>query len=275
MALITKAYVTNLARERSAAPPQHGGWNEVRRGLHSLLLGYLLCAGCAALAAALVFFLLVEIANPSRTLSDGDASTILFAGGGVILLLMGVSFSVLVRGKWLCLMYAPEQHGAKWWMFASILCVLVGPSMNIVAPFLASSKAKTSVVDEKPTAVLAREIDSYKQFREAYEIASYLKVAGSAASILSTVFFVLFLRAIALGVDNEWLARVCEWYLLFNGMLVGGMLMVFFGPAQSAASLAVMLLALVGGEVLALLWYLFLIFSTSSAIAARPQPRPS
>jgi hypothetical protein len=165
-------------------------------------------------------------------------------------------------------MHAPEEHGAKWWMFASILCILVGPSLNVAAPF-SSSSTRTAYSNSKSAevAALTNEIEAYKKFQEAHEVSSYLKMAGSMASLLSTVFFVLFLRAVAQCLGNESQMRWCEWYLLLNGVLVGVFLTMFLGIGITGEAVIVLLMALAAGQVLALVLYVFLIITTSVIIS--------
>jgi hypothetical protein len=271
MGLLTQGYLSRIDRERELAQPDPG-WGELRRGLHNLLLGYLLCFLCVVLAAALVAFVIVEMTSKNRWVDNGDLTTILFAGGGIIFLLGLSSFGVLIRGKVRCLMHAPERYGARWWMFSSILCILIGPTLNFIAPFIHSAKPAVQVTvtskDGDGTRFLTRELDSYKHFKDAYEISMYLKLAGNFAALLSTVFFVLFLRAVAQSFNNELQTKLCEFYLMFTGLLVGGFLMLCFGPALDALSLIYLLLGLAAGQVINLFWYIFLIISTSSTIGA-------
>jgi hypothetical protein len=255
------------------------GWMEVRRGLHNLLLGYLLCLFCLLLMGALVGFSLAELTSKNPTLSSGDVETVLFAGAAVLLLLGGYSLAVLVRAKWRCLMNASERYGAKWWMFSSILCLLATPALNFVSALAPAEKpegmpkvARTAKrgTEEMAVGILLREVEAYKKAATLRDMTAtgWMKLAGNVAGLLSTVFFVLFLRSVALCFEDTARARLAESYLVFVVLLFVGMLWLLFGLMPRGISGLQVVLGLAAGQLLSMLWYFFLVINTSVCIAA-------
>jgi hypothetical protein len=272
MSLITKGYL--VEPEDEALAPLEGGWHEVRRGLHGLLLGYLCCFLCLAVFAGLVVFAVLQLTAPKPSISPGDVGTLLFAGVLVLGLLLLGNYAMLLRGMWRCLMGAPEREGAKWWMFVSMLCTLASPALSVASPLIAEGPkarrgAPAAGSGDKLTAALSREVNDYKgtALAPVMDARAYLRLAGNLIGLLSGVCFVLFLRAVALCFDAEARARLAELYLLFSLALLAGLLFTLFGPSLSVVTRVRMLLLVGAGQLLAFLWYLGLIVSTSVCIA--------
>ena len=97
------------------------GLPELRKGLNTILMGYLLWLGAVLAACAVVVHLILQAkGQPLSREAAEHASTLLF-GVVVLLGLAGLgSMILLVQGKWLCLSSAPERFQAKWMMFLSI-----------------------------------------------------------------------------------------------------------------------------------------------------------
>jgi hypothetical protein len=105
----------------------------------------------------------------------------------------------------------------------------------------------------------------------------YIKLAGDFAGLLSTLFFVLFLRALALCCGDTTRARFAELFLLFVGLLVGGVVFFFLNPSLFLAR-PQLLIGLAIGWLVSALWYFLLILSTIGCISNildRPRSRLS
>jgi hypothetical protein len=240
----------------------------MRRGLYTIVLGYLLFIGSILSLVGLVFFVIKDVIGSQPTQKGiENASTYLFAGALLFFLANLYSFYLVVKGKWTCLMSAPERHGTKWLMFASILCIFCGPALSIGSSFLDDTKeagAKANKVSEV-TALLKREANNYKKGVKGIGTVGYVKLAGNVASALSTVFFVLFLRATALCCRDFWRTRFAELYLLFSLLLACAIGAFVVNPAPLIAN-PQFLLAIAGGALLCMVWYFFLILSTIGGI---------
>jgi hypothetical protein len=133
------------------------GLADVRKGIYRIVLGYLSSVGVALALVGLLWYVATGMRADSSRKAAEEASTIVFAGVLVLGLLGLFSLSLIVRGKWLCLMSAPERFHAKWLMFGSIICILVGPALNIGSRFIGVDKeqsARTSKAKEDPAALL-------------------------------------------------------------------------------------------------------------------------
>src|SRR5262249_5940609 len=89
---------------------------------------------------------------------------------------------------------------------------------------------------------------------------------GDVFGMLSGIFFVLFLRAVARCFGDLGRMRVAEMYLIFGAVLTAASVYFFLHPLQILAK-PELLLALGGGWLVSGLWYLLLLISTSSCIA--------
>jgi hypothetical protein len=247
------------------------GLPDLRRGLNGILLGYLVSIGAVLVAAAIVILLIVEATSGQMSrVSMENASLVLFT---LVLLLplAGIaSLILIIRGKWLCLMSAPEQYLAKWMMFLSILCILAGPVLNFGANFLGDDKPKFQSRSSHSLSVarIQRELDEYKEYKHGLpelDTRAYVRLIGQGIGMLSGVFFVLFLRAVALTCGGTVRARLAELYLIFIALLVVGVAVLIRHPSYLRTQ-PHLLLGLGLGWLLAGLWYFVLILSTSISI---------
>lgn len=243
------------------------GLPDLRKGLNIILMGYLLSIGAILSACAVVGYLIFQAGDepPSRQALE-QASTVLFT----MVLLLGLagigSLTLVVRGKLICLSSAPELFHAKWMMFTSILCVVAAPALNLGAFLAGESKVGARGRASSQTSALLRSLDDYKQGILELDTRGRIKVAGQILGLLSGVFFVLFLRAVALGWNAQGRARFAEFYLLFLALLVAGVVALFWKPSYMLARPR-LLLGLAGGWLIAGLWYFALIVSTVADIS--------
>jgi hypothetical protein len=243
------------------------GLVDLRKGLNTILRGYLLSVGAILAACAVVGCLIIQAGDqpPSRQVL-GQASTVLFA----MVLLLGLaalgSLTLIVRGKWICLSSAPERFHAKWMMFMSILCVLAAPALNLGALLVGESKAGARGRASSQTSALLSQLDQYKDGMRELDMRGHVKLAGQALGLLSGIFFILFLRAVALGWGAQWRARFAELYLLFLALLIAGVVALLWKPSYMTARPR-LLLSLLAGWGIAGLWYFALIVSMVAGIS--------
>lgn len=269
------SFATNLSTQSYISDPTGAfaleaetGWEEVRKGLNGIIFSHLLSFASILVAMGIGWLVYAQIKGLKEASELGDVSTIIYAGLGVLFLMSVFSYGMMVRGMWRCLMKAPEREGAKWWMFAAILCFLAGPALNIVAPFVGSDKGRAAAKDERISTTLYRSAAKYPKTLAMTNLdsATYLSLGGTAASWLSGMFFLLFLRAVACCFRAWTRARVTELLIAFSLFLLAGTLyqayefLEFRGRPE-------LLLGAIAGWVLALVWYFVLLVSTSGMIA--------
>lgn len=243
------------------------GLPDLRKGLWTVLMGYLLSLGAVLAAGGVVAYLVIQSGGePLSRKAVENASTLLFA----MTLLLGLaglgSLILVVRGKWMCLSSAPELFHAKWMMFMSILCVLAGPALNSGAFLVGESKADARARAKNQTLALLQQVDQLKEGMPELDTRARVKLAGQGIGMLSGVFFVLFLRAVALGWGSSWRARFAELYLFFVALLVAGVVVLLRKPSYMLAH-PQLLLGLAGGWMIAGLWYFALILSVVAGIS--------
>jgi hypothetical protein len=251
------------------------GLADIRKGILRIVMGYLMLLGGIMAMVGLFVYVGYQMRDGYSRKAAEEASTVLFAGLLVFGLLCLFSFACIVRGKWNCLMSAPERYHAKWLMFGSILCVLVGPALNVTSLFVGVDKEESARISQarKDPAALLKEIEEYKKSMKGLGTRAYTKLAGDFAAMLSTIFFVLFLRAVALCCNDRPRALIAELYLLFTGMLVAGVVFFFVNPVPFMKR-PELLLGLAAGWLFSGLWYLLLIVSTIvciSNVLSRPR----
>jgi hypothetical protein len=237
------------------------GLVDLRKGLNTILRGYLLLVGAILAACAVVGYLIIQAGDqplPRQVL--GRASTLLFTMALVLGLAAIGSLTLIVRGKWICLSSAPERFHARWMMFMSILCVLAVPALNAGAILIGECKADNRGRARNQTSTLLHQLDEYKNGKLDLDTLGYVKLAGQAFGLLSGIFFILFLRAVALGWGAEWRARFAELYLLFLALLIAGVVALLWKPSYMMARPR-LLLGLAAGWLIAGLWYFALILS--------------
>lgn len=267
MTLQTLSYVP---QEQCNQPDPTIGLSELRRGLWLVVLGYLSMIALLVGAGLGLWLAFSESAEASRSRAAAeDLEVYLFAGCMVFLLLGLASIALVIRGKWVCLMHAPETFHAKWFMFGAIVCILTGPALNFGSSLI-GEQAPNSARKSKAahvTAVIRRDYEEYKKGVPTLDTRGWTKVAGDIAGLLSTVFFVLFLRAVALCWGYQARARFAELYLVFMAILVAGIVVLVRNPAY-AIHRPQLLLGLAGGWLLSGVWYFLLILGTISGLHA-------
>ena len=188
------------------------GLPDLRKGLNTILLGYLLSFGAILILGGVIGYLIAQAGNkPASAKAAEQASTVVFTAALLLGLAGLVSLLFIVRGKWMCLMSAPEQFYAKWLMFLSITCILAGPTLSFGVFLVGDGKADSrTAVSDKPSASFLGEFQKYKHGMPSLDTHGYIKLAGQVVSLFSSIFFVLFLRAVALclGVQERMRRRV-------------------------------------------------------------------
>ncbi len=208
------------------------GWSGVATGLTRILIGYSLLQLQIIMVVLLVTWLVSEM---PATVEDAGRAGLTMAlvatlGFGLIALVSLYSYILILTGKCRCAIDAPEASGARWLMFACILCIIAGPVLSIASSFVGPSQA--------------RDLSSAKSREELTgKLAgpSHAEAVGGILSIGATLLFVLFLRAIGQRFESQTLVTMCEVYLLVSALVVGVTLQLFYfsdNPFQNLLLLA-------------------------------------
>jgi hypothetical protein len=232
----------HLSTARYLAPPddpivtpqdaaEKMGWTEVSKGLFTLIAGYVL----GIVTSAATIFLIWEVTHGARTslaTVTGDDYTVLLIGGAISFFASLGSSYLILRGKWRCVISAPERCGAKWFVFASMICVLSGPALHYVSGFAYTPpRVRTpgaGEVDIRPGAQQAA-VHYVERLRD-LDASSYMRVAGSILTPLGPIFFALFLRAVHRCLGSIAGVRLTDLYLLLVALLFVASLALLLDP---------------------------------------------
>lgn len=288
MHLSMQSYIAEEPLALTNEPIEYG-WPDVRNGLHKILLGYLVWFGAMLLLALAVAYVVHQALTKTALEAAIDAGMIIFFGYGVMILLGLWSILLVIAGKLRCLISVPERAGAKWLMFSSMLCFLMSPALQFAASFvptkvppekiMAVAQEKGILVDGRfnvPGNGKAKNDDvmaSVTNMRDFFisiffvDPKAYVVIAGMVAGLLHSVFFVLFLRAVARCFGDVARKRCTELYLLYSALLLVATGYVVMHPPKTFRDVPVLVLVLLAGWLVSLIWYLVLIVTMSLGIA--------
>jgi MFS family permease len=256
------------AAQHHIEPVNTAGWSEVCKGLYGVLFGYLLIVGAVIGAVVLAIMTIAQLAAARPGNGAGGVFSLLVVGAIVLTLLVLAGYGLIIRSQWRCLRNAPEQCGAKWWMFATMLCIVAGPAMGMAASLAgepeapANAQLKARLIN-KAAPMTFRE--ALAESKKAGAAAAPMKIVSSVIGLLAQVFFVLFLRSVALSFNDGFRARVAELYLLVVGVLSVGLVGLIVAP-EIFLTKPLLLLLLGGGWAISAVCYLVLIVSTCACI---------
>jgi hypothetical protein len=194
------------------------GWSEVATGLSRILLAYLVGVlgiglGVGLLVAGALGRELKLFATNVRETSE----LFVFFGTGIVVISGLISYGMILAAKRRCVLGAPERHGAKWLIFACILCLLLGPAISFLTSLSGEGSQNYKAMRN------GKEGIAELQFTSAGSIA---QLASFVVSTASEVFFILFLRAVARCFSNEFCTWFATLYLIFTCLLLGGTVQV-------------------------------------------------
>lgn len=248
-------------------------WLDLTKGLLNVIAGYVLSMLNVAGGIALIWICTGGFRKPVVRVT-GDDFTVLLIGSAALFFTSLFSTYLLLRGKWRCVMSAPERYGAKWLMFASMICVCVGPALNFTSGLVAQpvTMTKERLEELEKNGGSKAVVQMASQLREV-NLTTLMRLAGSAIGVFGPIFFVLFLRAVHNCLGSFMGARFTEMYLLFVVLLSAGSLSLLL---DSRVRLQVdILLCLLIGWVVATAWYLLLIVGAVIGISVHLNtPRP-
>jgi hypothetical protein len=257
MSITTGEFVpgTQIGVTAEAQHECHFGLKELSKALLALLMNYLLLIFVVAAAVATIVFVIVGV--KAGKLARGDAGTILLAGFGVVFLALIFTGWAVLRNKWRCLLNAPERGGAKWWMFASMLCLFATPALNTTCGLMGGYTAKTRA--QQIQALENMTAEKYMESLKTGDGYAYMRLAGAVIGPLGGIFFILFLRAVALTIQSWVLARLAELHLVVDVLTLVGSLVALYDISRLRFLPHVWLLLGIGSIFSFVLWLVLMI----------------
>jgi hypothetical protein len=207
----------DLTYEQNERLRMETGWNDVASGLARVIIGCLV----ALLGTAIGVGLVVLSAIPglfgessfrvAGRLPSLGSLWMLYIGLGILSVVGVFGYLITLAGHWRCLHGASERHGARWMMFFCLTCLFAAPALNIAAGIGGGMQRGP---DLQKGARTFRDIQFTARAR-------YMQMAGAAASLLYSLFFLLFLRAVARCHASSAHVMLVNFFLVFVGVLVG------------------------------------------------------
>lgn len=243
------------------------GWNDVRTGLHRILIGHIALVALPVLGAILLGLAIARGGSLIRFVTSDTSSKInyetelLFIGSLVAFLATFlVSYPLILTGQWRCLMYAPERCNARWLMFVCMITVVAGPSLAILSGLFGTGRSNEEVIKMMNAAIA--EANPWKSPTIVYDLAS------TGLSLASVISFALFLRSVASCFNHGVLAGAVDLYIVVLIGLTALGLLALLGSGIPIPIRGLMLLGWVLGMIVSFVWYLVLVVWASSCIAA-------
>jgi hypothetical protein len=208
-------------------------WHEVGRGLQLSLLGstFLVLVG---LPGALLAWVAAYGGSAwrIRLAMQGEESSAQVIGLAVLAVAGLVGGGLILLGRWMCLVNAPQRHGAKELMFTCLLCSVTGVGLLAAAHYLGGAQ-NYAVFRRGPDAL---------DLGDFLHSAGTLQVLGLLLLLGSSLLFSRFLHASVRYFEDARRARRLDGYFVLLCFVLGGTGGVFLFPRGSehrATALAV------------------------------------
>jgi hypothetical protein len=188
-------------------------WREIRQGLSLAVWGNLFLLG-PGLGGLLALGPLERWAQVYLPWDNEDIRVLAMTLAGVGL---SLGYALVLVGQWRCLIYAPQEHGAKELQFATLLSCLVLPVCLSTAQLVGGMETYTAL-KRGPWALL--ELDYLSA-------ALLIQIFALLLALLNLLLFSGFVRAIARVARDAWGARAALVYFWYVAFLAGGTLGVY------------------------------------------------
>jgi hypothetical protein len=249
------------------------GWEEVRRGLTKILTGHLLTLGTIGLLVGIVIWAVIpEDPQAKQRASKLTKELFVELGFGAVIIAAVISYGWIVVGHWRCLLYAPERHFTRWYMFACFVCLLMSPALNRVAILLSGPPpAPAANVDPRDAAREWKKMvaDQQDDFRAGLASArGSMQLVSFFTGVLSFGCFILFLRGIARCFDDTIRVVFADMYLALWALVVVGTAAIFFMPPRMVLAQPLLILGVGAGWLLIFAGYLFMVANACLCITS-------
>jgi hypothetical protein len=230
------------------------GWTEVAKGLTQVLFGYATFFIGVGAGVAMVFiglFGLMDGGHVHKGAKPSNANLwMLYLGLGILSVIGLISYGIIVGGKFKCMMGAAERHGARWFMFICIACLSFGPAFEIASG--ASNWQAYQELKHNPTAFKDLQLNPLGQ---------WLRLIGFAISMLYPLFFLLFMRSVAVCLRSDAHVILVNFFVVVAAAMVAvtGYVLYQYQPGGKPFPPQIALI-LGGAWLIVLLLYVALIF---------------
>jgi hypothetical protein len=251
----------DISRELNERLRMETGWNDVVSGLGKVLLGYLIfiigaIVGTGLIVGSAVSWIFAEGARAGG-LPPMGAIWMLWIGLGILSVVGTWGYLTIIAGQWMCLHGASERHGARWMMFFCLTALLAIPALDIASGIGGNMQRGPD---------LNRGAIGFREMRFT-KMARFMQLASAASGLMYSVFFLLFLRAVARCHASPAHVALVNLYLIFVAGLVAVTVGVaFLGLRGKLPPGLDPVLWLGGAWVVCFLFYLFLIGAIRSCI---------
>ncbi len=281
MTLLSQQYLTTTPDPEIQAEM---GWPGVRKAINLIVFGNLVMVAAVILfIGVLVMVALTATEVPAtkgplaaKVEKVTEALVVMLTGTAICGFVLVWGYVMVIRGEWGCLMRAPERCYAKWYMFAAITCLLIGPVSGFITGFLVSMGPPPPAMEElqeriqrnpQEAARWLQDKENQEQFWDAMTRPYvYVRAASAVVGLLSNVFFVLFLRAVNRCWEDDARTTIVDLYLMYTALLGAAPIVIGLVSPKLLTNPA-LLLAFAGAGLIDFLWYLFALVTTSTGIA--------
>ena len=237
-------------------------WGDVVSGLDRILVGYLVLLLCALGVGFLVVVVLDHVhIMQTGTQEEKENSAILglwviYLGFGLVGIAILISSWVILVGKVRCAYSVADRYGARWFIFACLVCLATGPILNMAISIgLRLTDEEISII----RTAIAEGKDPIPMMLTSR--LGVLNILLSSISIAGSIFFVLFLRSVGRCFNDNVLTTMVDFYLFFHLMVISASTLFYMQMFNNIYSLMISLGILIGMVVTGL-WYIVLIFYT-------------
>jgi len=233
-------------------------WDEIRKGLGGVLLGYFVLLAGGALGLGFHHLAYDGYWAVRMVEFRGDSADLFLPlAGGTICLAILLATALVVRGLWRCLMHSPSVQNGKELIYAGFLSVATSLLTGMAGLYLSGRRTYGLLVNGTHWLDAVNLTDT----------GCLLLLASVTLAVLSCVIFTQYVGSVAGSVQDR--ARVvgCERNLLFIGLLMGATV----GTLMSHRHLAIVneLLPWVGAcWVLWFVWHVWLVDRLRGHLAA-------
>jgi hypothetical protein len=250
------------------------GWTEVASGLGKILYGYFLLAVNGLIVVGLLIYL-ISSTVAARKPNPHDAILamwIFYLGMGIVGLLSIYTYVNIFVGKCRCAIHAPERCGARWYIFACLMCIVIGPVLSIVNSVAAPTTVVATENKEKLRSEMLQQLQSQDGestvLSELRRRCTVMQIISVLVSLSTTVFFVLFLRAIADCFEEKRLTIMIDAYLIFSSLLLGYTIFMVTATKFDQSLLLILIILGVGGLISAG-WYVAMVVYARTLILTK------
>jgi hypothetical protein len=208
-----QGYGEALSPEMNERLRMEVGWTDVGRGLGQILVGYLIGFTGFVVGFGLVAWAVYGLPDDNGTFKPRTPSVShlwqLYFGLAILVLVTLYAYAYVAGGLFRCMMGSSERHGARWFMFAALVCMFMGPAFHVAAGIVGIQRGP----DFNRASTALNEI-------KLNQTGQNLQLIGFAIGLAYPLCFLLYLRAAASCLQARIHVLLLNLFLLFAFPLV-------------------------------------------------------